>query len=202
MKKYIFLLTLFSFLFLQCKKDGLADDETLVEGTITEYGSKKPVPNVPVRIRKITGQIFGTISYTYTGDSAVTDNKGYYFIRFKHDKLATYDAVWSQKRYTGDNGAVLDNGKRNRYDFILNAPAWIKVRITNVSGSTHDTIFYHNITNPYTGVGTDVVPDFYPYLGNRVNKISWALSRNGLRTFPIDFIYCPAFDTVNYQIKF
>ena len=200
MKKYLFLLVLFNFLLLQCKKDGLADDETLVEGTITEYGSKKPVPNVPVKIRKITGQIFGSISYTYTGDSAVTDSKGYYCIRFKHENAATYDAVWIQKRYTGDNGAVLDNGKRNKYDFILDAPAWIKVRITNISGSSRDTVFHGG--NKFAGIGTDVVPDFYPYLGNRVNKIGWIISRNGQATSYRDSIYCPAFDTVNYQIKF
>jgi hypothetical protein len=200
MKKYLFLLTLFSCLFWQCQKDSLASDETLVEGTITEYGSKKPVPNVPVKIRKITGQLFGSITYTYTGDSAVTDSKGYYCIRFKHVNAATYDAVWFQKRYTGDNGAVLDNGKRNTYDFILNAPAWIKVRITNISGTSRDTVFYQSTY--YTGVGTDVVPDFYSYLGNRYNKIGWIVSKNGKDITYRDSIYCPAFDTVNYQIKF
>jgi hypothetical protein len=200
MKKYLFLLTLFSCLFLQCKKDGLADDETLVEGTIAEYGSKKPVPNVPVKIRKITGQLFGSITYTYTGDSAVTDSKGYYCIRFKHVNAATYDAVWFQKRYTGDNGAVLDNGKRNKYDFILNAPTWIKVRITNISGNSRDTIFYDG--EYFSGVSLDKTPTFYPHIGNKYNGISWALFRNGQRTFYLDSIYCPAFDTVNYQIKF
>jgi hypothetical protein len=199
MKKYLFLLTLFSCLFWQCQKDSLASDETLVEGTISEYGSKKPVPNVPVKIRKITGQLFGSITYTYTGDSAVTDSKGYYSIRFKHDNAATYDAVWFQKRYTGDNGAVLDNGKRNKYDFILNAPAWVKVRITNTSGSMLDTVFYEGI---HTGTGVDIVPKFYSHLGNRYNGLGWIVSKNGQRTFYKDSIYCPAFDTVNYQIKF
>jgi hypothetical protein len=200
MKKYLFLLTLFSCLFLQCKKDGLADDETLVEGTISEYGSKKPVANVPVKIRKITGELFGNITYTYTGDSTVSDANGYYCIRFKHINTATYDAVWFQKRYTGDNGAVLDNGKRNKYDFILNAPAWIKVRITNTSGNTRDTVFYDG--EYFSGVGMDKVPTFYTKIGNKHNGISWALFKNGQRIFLLDSIYCPAFDTVNYQIKF
>jgi hypothetical protein len=199
MKKYLLLLVLFGFLFLQCNKDRLADDETLVEGTITEYGSKKPVPNVPVKIRKVSGAVFGSTSYSYTGDSAVTDSKGYYSIRFKHVN-ATYDAVWIQKRYTGDNGAVLDNGKRNRYDFILDAPAWIKVRITNTSGSTRDTVFYSSTY--YTGIGTDVVPTFYSRLGNRFNKLGWIVTKNGQDFSYRDSIYCPAFDTVNYQIKF
>jgi acyl-CoA synthetase (AMP-forming)/AMP-acid ligase II len=200
MKKHIFVLLVpLLFTLIGCK-DSLADDETLVEGTITEFGSKKPVPNVPVKIRKISAEFLGPTRYAYTGDSTVTDSKGYYQIRFKHVN-AVYDAVWFEKRYTGDNGAILDNGKRNKYDFVLNAPAWIKVRITNTSGSTRDTVFYEN-ANPYTGVGLDVIPPFYPYLGNRYNGVSWIAVKNGQRTFLLDSIYCPAFDTVNYQIKF
>ncbi len=198
MKKYFVLLIPLIFLLVQCRKDDLGD-ETLVEGTVLEYGTNKPVPNVPVKIRSITGEVFGSQRYTYTGDSTRTDSKGKYSIRFKHIDKTIYDAVWIEKRYTGDNGAILETGKRNKYDFTLNPPAWVKIRVINEINATHnDTIWLSDKT--FSG---QFVNETYnqEVLGNRNKIIYWWTNKRGFNSYK-DSIYCPAFDTVAYTIRY
>lgn len=199
MKKYFVLLIPLIFLLVQCRKDDLGD-ETLVEGTVLEYGTNKPVPNVPVKIRSITGEVFGSQRYTYTGDSTRTDSKGKYSIRFKHIDKTIYDAVWIEKRYTGDNGAILETGKRNKYDFTLNPPAWIRFQLQNVIlPNSRDSLYFWGETfvgqNPNTEVKREV-------RGNRYESFVWLVIKGGSIKSYKDSIYCPAFDTVAYTIKY
>jgi hypothetical protein len=95
-----------------CENNAPADQLTVVEGTVTNATSGRPLPGVLMAIESFT-KGFSFWSFNATGDSVRTDVKGNYTLHF-YNKKGLYYAV-SLEPY-----AATTAYRRSRYAFITN----------------------------------------------------------------------------------
>lgn len=134
-----------------CENNAAADQLTVVEGTVTNATSGRPLPGVLMAIESFSRGYFGPMSFTATGDSVRTDTQGKYTLHFYNKKglyytvsLAPYLASTS---YQPSHYAFITNnagsgpidanqreltlGKTNTFDFKPDELRTLAVRIRN-----------------------------------------------------------------------
>ncbi len=209
MKKYVILLIPLVFLMARCQKDDTyLGDHTIAEGIITEKGSGKPVANVQMRLRRCTYQVFGSSSCE-TIDTVRTDAKGFFSFNFKHEKEYQYEirAVPDAERYfVENNDAPLEKGRySNKINLVLTPYAWIKLRIKKEPPFVYDSLALYGGPNgnPDWYMGEKIDSTFkYRVSGNTTQYFGWEVYRKNSKVLTKGNIYCPAFDTVTYQINY
>jgi hypothetical protein len=205
-KPFFILLVPLLFLLAQCRKEPLSDT-TSVEGTVMEFGTKKPMPNVLVYVRKLVSASGWTEQWELQ-DSTRTDANGQYRISFKPENL-TYQVMLKRPAlYAGGySGKLLGSGKKELQDFVLNPPGWLKIRVQNVNPfNARDTIwFWGTDMGGALYMGTDVDKIYTPApdgKGNRFNHLIYYSSKNGIASEKHDSFYCKAHDTTFIHIKY
>jgi hypothetical protein len=204
-KSFLILLVPLLFLLAQCRKEPLSDT-TSVEGTVMEFGTKKPMPNVLVYVRKLVSSSGWTETWILQ-DSTHTDLNGQYRIAFKPEN-ATYQVMLRRPAlYAGaSSGKLLGSGKKELQDFILDPPGWLKIRVQNVNPvNQKDSLIVWGVgalDETIMGDRIDAIKYIEHNIGNRYGILHYVVVKNGLRKQLIDSVYCPARDTAFIHIKY
>ncbi|MEY4937855.1 MAG: hypothetical protein RIS64_4214 [Bacteroidota bacterium] len=205
MKKLFFILLVpLLFLLAQCRKEPLSDT-TSVEGTVMEFGTKKPMPNVLVYVRKLVSSSGWTETWILQ-DSTHTDLNGRYQIAFKPEN-ATYQVMLRRPAlYAGaSSGKLLGSGKKELQDFILDPPGWLKIRVQNVNpvNQKDSLIIGWGVDRTFVGDRVDTIFQTYSYFdANRYIVLYPYVIKNGIGQQRKDSIYCAAHDTAFIHIKY
>jgi hypothetical protein len=206
MKKYLFLLACFSFLMAHCHKESF-NDTTGVEGTVVEFGTKKPIPNVLLLLNKSAGLSGSWSSSWSTLDTFRTDANGHYRYTFKHEAGGNYELVLRlPPLYAGYVYGNVENGRLTKKEFVLDPPGWLKVRVQNVNPyNSNDTLIIWGVGPLDKRIRGNVVDSTFitPHtIGNRYGTIYYVVVKNGIRNQRQDSIYCPSHDTAFINIKY
>jgi hypothetical protein len=205
-KSFLILLVPLLILLVQCRKEAVSN-VTVIEGTVTEYGTRKPLSNVLVYVRKSSESNGWNLIWTLQ-DTVRTDKDGRYRIQFLYDFPSIYEAaIVRPPSYEGFSGGVaLYQGKTTTYDFILNPPGWLKLRVQNVHPvNQNDTLIIWGVgaLDKYIhGIGVDSIIYVPHNLGNRFCRVNYVVAKNGSQRQLADSVYCPAYDTAFIHIKY
>jgi hypothetical protein len=204
MKKYLVLLVPLLFLIAQCRKEPLSDMTTL-EGSVVEYGTKKPIPNAVLKLNKSTGRSGWVVNWE-TIDTFRTDLNGNYKYSFKHETFGNYELVLRRPPlYGGDiNGNVI-NGKTTQRNFVLNPPFWLNIRVQNINPlSQKDTIIVSSgaIYSILVGTKIDTLLKTSSDYGNHFIGVNFYTIKGDKRKETKDSVFCPAHDTTYFTIKY
>lgn len=121
---------------VSCKKDLSGDRvETLLSGRVTDGNSKQPIKDVKIVVweYRLTDDMFKAQRYRYKAvDSALTDDKGNYSIRFQSSGFAiSYkpESQLAKNYYTHYDTEELTIGKNNTRDLLAYQAKILKARI-------------------------------------------------------------------------
>jgi hypothetical protein len=202
MKKYLFLLTLFSCLMASCVKDPPTTFEATVKGRVLEVDSEVGIPNITVKLVEEDYALSGSSKRT-TLQTVKTDAQGNYQFTYTRQKILNYDvvAVNSSPDYNEYTQAVLiPDGESNVVNIFLNPFGWVKVHVKNVNpfDERDEVKFYYG-----TFYGTKVDSTFLvKSTANKkyVNTIYIQTTRNSIRSLKEVGLIIPPRDTTLFNV--
>ncbi len=183
---------------------------TIIEGTVTAFGTGKPVEKAMVIILEQKLILFSG-GFPHALDTVYTDANGHYRYEVMEKKDYFYALEAGGEQYFSIYHLDIPSLKPfeyNKRDLVLDPKAYIELHIKNVKpfNGNDEMIISGNWSassneNRYSGKDTDeisvrIVP------GNRIQKLTFYITKNNIQTKQIDSIYCPAFDTVRYDLNY
>lgn len=197
---------------ISCDKDR---NYTIIEGTVLEYGSLKPVENAAVEIyqRYSKGLFQGVVQWAI--DTIYTNENGYF--KFKtdidphNDEYNTPGAfgisqIWHEKYFPENSifGVIVDvyHLDKVKEEVQMDPYAWLSVNAINSEAYAGNFCeFWLKNSNSNFSVYEDDYSDVYTVKGN--TKIYTRVRREPQSSeVEIDSFYISAFDTIQYIIEF
>ncbi len=206
LKIYLFLIPVLAVAWASCD-DAPEPQNTLVDGIVREYGSKKPLAGVRVRIVQVaSGSPTAPLGFETLGVDT-TDAAGRYHFELALDKLP--DGIYlnvpqGYSPYDTERGGII-KGKQNNIAHDLDPYAYLYFHIKNVNPfNDNDRISGGYTLSGIIGEGRSF--DWTNYarvLGNRYVKIGYTVRKNGLLKNVTDSVYISGRDTSSqYQVYY
>ena len=208
------------FLPLACKKEQI--EATTVNGQVRTFGSEDPIVHPPVRVRlleQIPSAGWGSSVAYEVVDEVMTDENQEFTLQGDLNNSKVY--------YLGIDGETISTSyhyARVEYlDYARNNPDW---QLQSIGGTVRQNFYmyargwvhFHFLSeNPQSGdvfgynAGGGAAEIFYGNVdvervisagGNMEHKVSFNLKRDGEWSNWQEYIYIPAFDTIEVQVKF
>ncbi len=200
-KALFLLLTLLASAWLPaCKRD---NGKTIISGTVTEYGTGKPLDSVKVYVQCSNSSFFGPQQQGNLIETLLTDNNGRFYREYIEKDFcnAAYLAFYKPGYYFKTDIDINTDG--NNFDIVLDPEAWLKIITVPDGGIEH--LFVAG--NFWGGSGIEIYASegvkerLFPTKGNREMIIRWGLwVQNGQVTQ--DTVYLPAHDTTTHIIHY
>ncbi|MCF8360881.1 MAG: hypothetical protein K9H26_19185 [Prolixibacteraceae bacterium] len=112
MKKYFSILIIL--IAISCEK---SDQFTSVEGYVTDYYSKEPLPNIPMQI---TGTEYFCYVDCYKESTVMSDTDGHYYFDFISESIRYYTIKALQtETYFSGNQKSINKGETNTINFSI-----------------------------------------------------------------------------------
>lgn len=213
MKSHSKLLSLFSFsliilILFSCSKDG---GNIKAEGTVVDKTTGNPVPEAMVYLRQIGRNLSlaGGMGGSTIASQKADANGKFSFVFDANYKDNIYEVQAVKENYYDDsnNEASVPSSGATDLKVPLQPYAYLKIHVINANPK--DQFDYISVNNSFSGGGGGpfvgkTIDSFAigNVMGNRINTIVWFVKRNDLETIHKDSIYCPAFDTTLYEIKY
>ncbi|MCF8360879.1 MAG: hypothetical protein K9H26_19175 [Prolixibacteraceae bacterium] len=163
MKKYaLFLIILIT---IGCEK---SDQFTSVEGYITDYYSKEPVPGIPLLITEYRPFLYPSVD---TEDTVFSNSDGYYYYEFfnKEDRNYKIENLQTETYYSQKDASTIAEGKTNTINFAIKPFKSLTLNCYNQSKTFNRLRIYSHIDeseyirNPCEEFETfdfNIVPEF------------------------------------------
>ncbi|MFT6337296.1 MAG: hypothetical protein ACJATI_004059 [Halioglobus sp.] len=189
--------------FSSCFPGGEEEFEgTQLSGTVLEYGTHDPIPDVLVPLFGVVSQGVFQDPILYLVDTVRTDDSGEFYLR-TDDDAATFEigniTANDYFPYSGNQSKLVFPGENEFYtpEFVMDPVGWIQIIII-------DSL---NIEKPFIRLGADFIPGgsitdqnfegFFKIYANRFHRIGIKESNNQIPIY--DSIYVPALDTINFN---
>jgi hypothetical protein len=211
MKIKIFeLLTLFGILFASCNKE--PNHHTIVEGRVLERYAKTPtpIPNAQVRLLSNHSVILSNAAPN-TSDEVVADAQGNYRMEYDADPGSWYEVVAypvkdPKRRYYEGISVAVPNYGLNKIDCFLTAYGYVLFHFKNTDPQNSFTIgFGGGIQGEGVGpfIKRYIDTTFIRSISSNVDvPVTISVTKNDVQTLKYDKIFCPAHDTVSYDILY
>ena len=199
-------LTLLSFLFLfsACKKDRNSNE---VYGTVTEFGTNKPLAGVTVSFRRCVDVSSDCEPSVFTE----TDASGHYRLSFPNDEGGILRAgPETPPGYFSVNPAPVSLVGENEKNFVLDPHAYLHLRVKNVAPAEElDRIdlgasVSSTPGSPISLSGSNIDTDYFLLKrGNKFQNLVWSSYSYGeLQIRGRDTVIISAHDTLYYEINY
>ncbi len=217
MKNYLYLFMLFgvNYLLQSCEVTPIINTtptklpHTIIEGTVTAFGTGKPVEKAMVIILEQKLILFSG-GFPHTLDTVYTDAEGHYRYEVMEKKDYFYALEAGGEQYFSIYHLDIPSLKPfeyNKRDLVLDPKAYIELHIKNVK--PFNEIDRLVISGDWSLVYEDVFQGnnidktlIREVTANRTQKFKFLLTKNDIKTTIKDSIYCPAFDTVRYDLNY
>ncbi len=200
---FVFIVSLFLFFFSSCDRKSALSDTTIVRGYLLEYGTEDPLPDVAVYLQECGGE-FGSFG-CWTVDTFYTNDEGFFYHEFQHES-PSYQVSFSRlSDYYEVREIILNTGKSNERIRYADPYAYIMLHIKNIDPyNIGDYIEYSGgwaggSSMPLVGESIDsfILKDV---MGNRTQFVNWWVTKDGQSQNFSDTLYCPAHDTMLFEI--
>jgi hypothetical protein len=218
MKKlgFIFAFCIILTAFFGCEKDDdgdyTKDGSTVVRGTVTEFGTNKPVANALVVLNKAAiGGFFQQGGQFFPVDTFFTDINGKFDFKYKSEGRFT-EAIQVQQKgffdsYIYDNNLQIGSGQINIANVVIKPEAFIRFHIKNVNPAPiGDDLrlsgeWSTGSGDEYEGKYIDTIITRKVF-GNSMAKFQFALRRDGKIIVTTDSLFIKGGETKDYKFNY
>jgi hypothetical protein len=209
MKLYVFwLIAIVGLLFVACDKE--PNHHTIIEGRVLERYAKVPTPIPNAQVQLLSGSsVFLSNALPNTSDQVLADAQGNY--RMEYDatnswyEVVAYPVKDPKRQYYEGISVAVPNYGLNKIDCFLSPYAYLRVHIKNMSPKNTSDYFNLGGTTGSAGpfYGSPIDTTFVAKIsGNERFVLTWFMTKNNIQTVKFDSIYCPAHDTIPYEIVY
>lgn len=194
--------------------------ETTIRGQVQTYGTDDKIdhPSVLMQlVKKDRAGCFGCGSYFVIKDSDWTDENGEfrlthklydsedYYIKVKESTVKeswgylvpTHSSIDSPEHRVNQRGGILQK------NFNLFARGWVRFSLANSVNSGIDRFSYNfggGAQEQFFGAFNKEV--IWSFTGNIDHGLFFGVTSNGIDSLWQDNIFVPAFDTIDYEVRF
>ena len=199
-----------------CKKH---DNNLNIKGNVYDPNLKQYLANVTVVLAssKIEG---GTYNPNYQNIASVkTDAGGNFSFEFVEEKVIGYRISLSKSRYFDYSEEIsadkLNTGETYSVSYYLYPQGFIKLHVKNLAPFDENDIISYFFSEGYKNCldccgNTPIIGNGILYeetticktFGDQNVTISWTVKKNNNLTAHSANIFCPAFDTVSYDLNY
>ena len=207
------------FTFLACSKSSTQD--THIYGQVRTYGTEEVMDHPPVKVQLLHRRFYGYYLCWFCGysyhvqDEVWTDSLGRYELQSllyeDEDYFLAVDESTVHRAYryykpgqvdTESNRIVRFEGSYEK-NYYLTAYGWVRFHILSTDPQSGD-IYAFNVGGGESGIFYGSVDEsrLVNFGGNRTHPLALSTCLDGIWTNWQEDIFVPAFDTLDYEIRF
>jgi hypothetical protein len=194
------------------------EKDTTITGQVRTFGTEEAIKHPPVEVviyeRKVSGTFMGGASYTIIASTTTDQNANYSLTAKLHTDKEYYLGVEPKTvnegyHYIKPEFKDLAERKINTIgssftkNYFLRAIGWVRFHLVSENPQPGDVFSYNFGSGAYElFYGNVDVTRIWDFGGNRVHPLYFELRRNDIWSNWQENLFVPAFDTIDYQVKF
>jgi hypothetical protein len=196
------------------------EKDTTITGQVRTFGTEEAIKHPPVEVviyeRQVSGTFMGGPSYKVVASTTTDQNANYsltaklhtdkeYYLGVEantvNESYHYYQPIFSSKDLPERKiNTIGGNYTKNYY---LTARGWVRFHLVSENPQPGDVFSYNFGSGSYElFYGNVDAIRIWDFSGNREHRLSFELRRNDIWSNWQENLFVPAFDTIDYQVKF